>query len=343
MLAENSVRIFDHRTVSKSDRFEEIPVLDMGPYLAGEEGAREHLANNIRFIQETVGFYAVINHGVTRKILDNAYGALERFFALPVEDKVKLKFDESSVGYIAPKSTVYKTSTINKNTKQDLNETLALALERPADHPYLERGLRFVGPNKWPDNVPGFRDEIVEYQQALVALGKNLVPLYALALDKPADYFDRDFEEPVVWVRNAHYPPVAAEDNQFGIAPHSDHGFMTILPLSEVPGLEVQTRDGEWLAAQPITDGIVVNTGEFLNRWSNGRFIATPHRVVPPADHRYSMAMFFNPGPDVVAAPLDTCCSPDNPPQYDPVSLIDYVCWYIDQNYGKAVDKEKNK
>jgi isopenicillin N synthase-like dioxygenase len=334
MGAEPSLKIFDYRSVDKADEFEDIPILDVGPYLTGEPGAREALADNIRFIQETIGFYVIVNHGISRELLDNAYGALERFFALTTEEKLKLKFGEKSVGYIAPKSTVYVTSKINENTKQDLNETLVTVLDRPDDHPYLKQGLRFVGPNKWPENLPGFRESIVDFQNAIVDLGRKMVPLYALALEKPADYFDRYFDEPIVWTRNSHYPAVEPEDNQFGISPHSDHSFLTLLPLSDVPGLQVLTRTGKWLPANPVADGIIVNTGEFLNRWTNDRFIASPHRVVPPDHDRYSMATFIDPAPDTIAAPLDTCCGPDNPPKYDPVSMIDYVCWYIDRNYS---------
>ena len=72
-----------------------------------------------------------------------------------------------------------------------------------------------------------------------------------------------------------------------------------------------------------------------MNRWTNGRFIATPHRVVPPDHDRYSMAVFFNPNHDTVAEPMDSCCGPDNPPKFDPVTLLEYVCWYIDRNYSK--------
>ena len=329
-----SIKIFDYKKVNKSDEFEDIPILDIGPYLAGVSGAAESLAENIRFIQETIGFYVVINHGVAPEVMDNAYSALRRFFARPKEEKLKLKFGEKSVGYIAPKSTVYVTSKVNKNTKQDLNETLALAIEREPSHPYIERGLRFVVPNPWPESLPGFRDSIVDFQNSIVELGQRIVPLYALALEYPAHYFDKDFEEPIVWIRNAHYPAVEPEENQFGISPHSDHSFITLLPLSAVPGLQVLTRSGKWLPAEPVANGIIINTGEFLNRWTNGRFIASPHRVVPPDNDRYSMAVFFNPAPDTIAEPLDTCCSNENPPKYDPVSMIDYVCWYIDKNYS---------
>ena len=327
--------LFDHRALSQDAEFEDIPILDVGPFLAGENGAGQRLAEDIRFIQETIGFYVIVNHGIPRSLFDRAYDELARFFALPADEKLKLKFSEKSVGYIPPKSTVYVTSVINKNTKQDLNETLALALERPADNPLIKAGMRFVGPNPWPENLEGFRETIVEYQYAMVALGRRMLPLYAMALDKPPDFFDPMFTDPIVWVRNSHYPPETPEENQFGISPHSDHSFMTLLPLSDVPGLEVLTQTGKWLPARPIANGIIVNTGEFMNRWTNGRFIATPHRVMPPARDRYSMAVFFNPNHDTVADPMESCCSPDNPPKYDPVTMLDYVCWYIDRNYSK--------
>ena len=333
--------IFDYRKVSKSNEFEDIPILDIGPYLAGEPGSAIELANNIRFIQETIGFYVVINHGIPAKIIKQAYEALQKFFALSSKAKMELKFDETSVGYIAPKSTVYVTSKINKNTKQDLNETLVLALERSDDHPYIKKGVRFTGPNKWPTQISDFKKHLVKYQSVCADLGKKIVPLYALALGKPMDFFDDYFKEPIMWTRNAHYPPVKAEENQFGISPHSDHSFLSILPFSEVPGLEVLTPQGNWLPADPVEGGIIINTGEFLNLWSNGRFIASPHRVISPDRDRISMATFFDAAPDTIANPADFAKKGEEL-KYDAVSMIDYVCWYIDRNYSsKAGGKQE--
>ena len=333
MTPDTAPKIFDYRNVDKDDEFDDIPVLDIGPYLAGEAGAAEELAANIRFIQETIGFYVVINHGIDRKLVDDANDALHDFFQLSSEEKAALKFDETSVGYIAPKSTVYVTSKINKNTKQDLNETHVLALERPDDHPYIKNGVRFTGPNKWPGQLPNFRAPMVRYQNACADLGRKIVPLYALALGKPADFFDAYFKEPIMWTRNAHYPAVEAEENQFGISPHSDHSFLTILPLTKVAGLQVLTHQGNWLPAAYIDDALVINTGEFLNLWSNGRFIASPHRVIPPKEDRISMATFFDAAPDTIADPADFA-EPGEALKYEPVSMIDYVSWYIDRNYS---------
>ena len=313
----------------------EIPTLDLGPYLSGDVEAREHLAQTLRRVQESIGFYAVVNHGVPPDPIEHAYDALREIFALPLDEKLLLKIDERSVGYIPAKTTVYVTSSINVNTKPDLNETITLARERSADDPAIQQGMRFVGPNRWPESLPQFRDAMLAYQEALSVLGYAMLPLYARALELPADYFASYFTEPMWWTRNTYYPAVEPEDNQFGISPHSDHSFITLLPVSQVPGLEILLPSGDWLPALPADGGILVNTGEFLNRWSNGRFLATPHRVVTPAQDRYSMAMFFNPNADTVAAPLATCVSEEHPAAYEPVTMLEYMSWYIDSNYKR--------
>ncbi|NNE84607.1 MAG: isopenicillin N synthase family oxygenase [Alphaproteobacteria bacterium] len=319
----------------------EIPVLDLAPYLAGDPGAAETLAGELRHAQEDIGFYYIINHGVPQTLVDRGFAELKRFFELPFDEKIKLKFDKSMVGYVPSKWTVYETSKYNKNTKKDRNETILIGVERAPDDPALREGNRFKVPNKWPSGLPSFRETMIEYQRTMMELGSQLLPLYALALDKPADYFNPFFEgDPCCIGRNSYYPVVDLEENEFGIAPHSDAGFLTLLPLSEVPGLEVLTQAGEWLSAPYIPGAILVNTGEFLNRWTNGRFIATPHRVVSPATDRYSMAVFYNPDDRAVAEPLDTCVGPDNPPQYEPVSFHDYLAYFCDRNFFDAKEKQ---
>lgn len=317
------------------DLCDAIPVVDLAPYLAGEKGALEELGAKVRHIQENIGFWTIINHGVSWDKVNAVYDQLEHFFAQPEKEKLKYKINELSLGYVPPNSTKYVSSVINNNTKKDLNETLITALERPADHPLIRAGTRFIGPNNWPSNLAGFQETIVEFQKEIRELGLKLLPVYATALGLESTFFDAYFDEPVMWTRNAHYPAVEAEENQFGIAPHSDHSFLTLLPISEVPGLQVLSQNGDWIAVDYLEKAIVVNTGEFLNRWTNGKFIATPHRVIPPKTDRYSIATFFNPSPDTLAEPLATCCDDNNPPRYDPMSLMEYLSWYIDTNYQR--------
>ena len=103
---------------------EVIPILDFGPYIAGEKGSLVRLGSEIRYAQENVGFYFAINHGVPRVLIDRAHANLRRFFALPDAEKKKHK------NYLPPKSTIYVSSTVNENTKPDLNEMLRIQRER---------------------------------------------------------------------------------------------------------------------------------------------------------------------------------------------------------------------
>jgi len=317
---------------------EEIPVLDLGAYLAGEPGEVDRLGRELARIQEDIGFYYVTNHGVPGDLMKRATEQQRRFFALPMEEKLKLKTNAAGLGFIPPKSTVYVTSNVNTNTKPDLNECLMTVKERPADHPSVIAGRRYHGPNQWPsdDVLPGYKATMLEYYAAMEDLGYKMLPLYARALDLPADYFLPFFEDPTWTTRNQYYPPSRAEDNQFGISPHRDHGFLTLLPLAEEPGLEILSPSRQWIPARVFENGIIVNTGEYMNRWSNGRFIATPHRVIPPKRERYSIAFFFNPTWDTVSTPLPTCVSPDNPPKFEPMGFLDYLCWYVDKNFAKS-------
>ena len=132
-----------------------IPTLDLGPYLAGSTEARDELALQLREIQENIGFYVVVNHGVRQAPIDRAYAVLREFFALPLEEKLKVKIDRNSVGYVPFQSTVYVTSKVNENTRKDLNETITIARERAVDDPDIRQGLRFVGPNQWRAGLVG--------------------------------------------------------------------------------------------------------------------------------------------------------------------------------------------
>ena len=105
---------------------------------------------------------------------------------------------------------------------------------------------------------------MLEYFRAMEDLGHAMLPLYAMALGLPHDYFNDLFTDPCWISRNVHYPPVDAEEGQFGIAPHTDHGFITLLPINEVPGLQVQARDGVWISAGYIENAIIVNSGDFM-------------------------------------------------------------------------------
>jgi isopenicillin N synthase-like dioxygenase len=317
-----------------------IPILDLGPYLAADPGAERRLAAELKEACENVGFYFIVNHGVTQTLIDDAFAETARFHAQPLADKMKLLIDDHMIGYLPLGHSTFRSSTVNRNTKHDLNEALFIRRERAADDPDVLSGKRWRGRNQWPANLPGFRDTMLAYFRTMETLARKLLPLYALALEMPRDYFVPLFEGAHINLRLSHYPADAsAEDNQFGIAPHADAGFLTMLPQSAVPGLEIRTTSGDWLAAPPLPGSYLVNTGDTLNRWTNGRFLSTPHRASNKSGReRYAMPFFYDPNTDTMIECLPTCCGPDNPPRYKPQTYGAFYAWFISRNYAHQQD-----
>jgi len=317
-----------------------MPVIDLAPYLRGQPGAGAAIAAQLRVIQEDIGYYCVINHGIGAEVISNAIGQVRQFYDLALEERMKLSVDERSTGYVPLKSSVYVTSPLGDNDAaiRDLNENFRLVRERPLDHPSIQAGRRFTGPNKWPPValLPDFKARMLSYYGAAEILGRALLPLYAGALGLADNYFDPYFDDPTWLTRNVHYPPDAPKENQFAASPHRDHSFLTILPMSPISGLQFQTAGGEWMAPEYLENAIVVNSGEFMENWTNGRFIASPHRVLAPGQDRYIIAFFFNPTWDVVSNPLPGCVTPDRPAQFTPIRFLDHLCNYVDGNYAKS-------
>ena len=171
---------------------------------------------------------------------------------------------------------IFKKNLIDKlgnNTKFDTNATMVFATEYGPENPHRKAGKRFYDENQWPDNLPGFREVVNDYMNSLTNLGKAMLPLWALALDLERDHFLQYFENNYTYFRMAHYPPVPELDkNEYGLGPHADTGFMTFLPQAEVDGLEILDVDGNWFRPPKMDNAILVNTGQFLERWSNKRF-----------------------------------------------------------------------
>src|SRR5215471_16354226 len=163
--------------VNSSDAAE-IPVLDLAPYLSGQSAARERLARQLCHALENIGFYFIKGHGVPPSLIDAAFAATARFHAQPLDRKMKLRRNRDNVGYLPMSRSDDPEAVIKPN----VNEAFFLKRDLPADHPDVVAGKRFRGANLWPDDLPGFRETVVAYCDALEGLAKKLVPLYAVGL-----------------------------------------------------------------------------------------------------------------------------------------------------------------
>jgi isopenicillin N synthase-like dioxygenase len=313
----------------------EIPLIDVADYLAGKPGAAERAAAELRFAFEHVGFYYLAGHGVARKMIDDTYAAAARFHALPMEAKLAIKVDEHNIGFM-PIASEAPRNAAAQGKKPSQNEAYFLRRERPADDPDVLSGRRFHAPNKWPADLPGFRETTLAYIATLEALCQRLVKLYALALDLPEGFFDRCFAKPHMILRMSRYPLIdAADESVESLVPHTDSGFMTLLPPNKVQGLSILLPDGRWMEAPGVEDAFVVNGGDILHRWTNERFLSTPHRVRNISGQiRYAIPFFCDPDHDTMIECLPSCQSVARPAKYPPIKFGDYALWFAAQRYS---------
>ena len=312
--------------------FDAIPVIDLAPLGAplGDPdcGARDRLAAAFRDAYENIGFSYVVNHGVDSELIAAVFAASRAFHALPRADKQAVRLNANHRGFIAIDTSTDRNSKLAGVTKPNQSESFIMMREAGPEDPDVEAGAYLAGPNLWPEALPGFREAAARYDSALGDLGSKLVRVIALALDTDPDDFARAFDPPTTFLRLLHYPPrpPMTPDDLYGSAPHCDFGFITILAQDEAGGLQVRNTAGAWIDAPYLPGAFVVNTGDMLHRWSNGRLRSTPHRVINRSGRaRYSCPFFFDPHVGTEIAPLESCIGPDRPAAFEPIVYGEFL------------------
>lgn len=319
-------------TDAAAENPDRLPIVDLQNFAFDEAGA-DRIAAELDEVFRTIGFCYIANTGVAPELVDGIFEASQRFHAMPAEAKNAIAINEFHRGYMAPKTSVIVTSSVAKVTKPNNSESFMLMHEVAQDDP--EWGKPLQGPNQWPADLPGFREAVTAYNGALETMSRRFTHLIARALGLDPAGLDSYFEKPTTYLRMLHYPsqPDAAAD-EFGSAPHTDYGYITVLLQDGVGGLEVRRKDGNWLRATPVPGTFVVNVGDMLSRWTNGRWQSTPHRVknVSSVD-RYSVPFFFDPAMSNTIGCLPTCVEPGESPRFEPVLYGDYVMERLNKNY----------
>jgi isopenicillin N synthase-like dioxygenase len=306
-----------------------IPVIDLGPYLAGEAGALERTAALLGKASESIGFYFIANHGVQQALIDRVFAEAERFHHLPLERKLEVRALDQPIGYLPVGGQTQRAERYGARSQHpDRSASYYIREEFGPDHPDRLAKKPWVFDNRWPADLPGFRETLLEYHDTMTALMKKILPLQSTALGMGPDYLlQHDAFNPMnCTLRLLNYPPRVPENaGQYGIGPHTDFGYTTILAQAQKPGLEILSRSGEWIKA-PAYDGyLLVNNSDLLQRWSNDRFRSAPHRVFNlEGDERFSIPFFVSTRWDVQLECLPSCQGPDNPPRHTPISRAEY-------------------
>lgn len=279
--------------------FAEIPVIDIAALRGGGDGVDE-VAARISDACETAGFFYVTGHGVPQAKIAGIFAAAQWFFSAPqgVRDALDVATSPNFRGYVP-------MGIVGPDKPRRMLEAFQMMLELPPDDPDARAGNVMVGPNRWPDAAPTFRAAMEGYFDAMMELTRLMLSAFARGLGLPDDFFLSSFRKPLTQLRLLHYPPQPPDSDAEGVEAHTDTGAFTILLQDEVGGLEVRTRAGRWIPATPIPGAFVINIADMMQRWTNGRFVSTPHRVRNRTGRdRISVPFFANPDYGAVITPL---------------------------------------
>lgn len=314
----------------------DIPTIDLSPALDGSESGLAAVARRLDEVYAEVGFGQAVGHGIAPDLIDDLFEATRRFHALPAEDKAAIAVNEAHRGFIAMATSTIVTSSVDEVRRPNQSESFLVMHDQAEDHPDRVAGLPLAGPNQWPASAPEIREPIERYVTAMRALGQRMVQVVAVALGAPVNTFDAAFAEPVTFLRLLWYPPQPPQSpaDLFGAAPHTDYGFLTFLAQHELPGLQVRRADGTWIDVPVAEDAFVLNSADILRRWSNGRWVSTPHRVINrTGEERYSAPFFFDPHMTTMVEPLPSCVGAGEQPRFEPVVYGDYLMDRLRANY----------
>ena len=312
-----------------------IPLVDLRGNLDPANPSAHDSAQLLYEALSTIGFAYITGHRVSTRSRDAAFAASREFHASSFEQKQSLRINSSHRGYMGMATSTIVTSSVAKVTRPNMSESLMVMHELPPDDPGLLAGLPMQGPNQWPEWLPSVRPRVEAYISEVDLLSRYVVQLIAISLNLPARALDHHFERPTTFLRMLHYPPQPSDESeQIGSAPHTDYGIITLLAQDNAGGLQVRPRGGDWIDAPPIADTYVLNVADMLARWTNNRFVSTPHRVINlSGGDRYSLPYFFDPAMDAVIECLPTCKDDTHTALYPPVRYGEYLMERLNRNY----------
>jgi len=271
-----------------------LPIIDVDA-LVRRAPERDDVARRIGEACRAHGFFYVTGHGVDPALVAELEAQSRRFFALDEASKLRWSM---SLGGRAWRGYFPLGGELTSGLP-DWKEGLYLGSELPDEHPLVRARTPLHGRNLFPD-LPGFRETLLAYMQAVTALGHRLVEGIALSLGLESDYFARRYTaDPLILFRLFNYPsrPVpTGTDARWGVGEHSDYGLLTMLLQDDVGGLQVKTPGG-WIDAPPVAGTFVCNIGDMLDRMTGGLYRSTPHRVAinRSGRDRLSFPLFFDP------------------------------------------------
>jgi isopenicillin N synthase-like dioxygenase len=304
-----------------------IPCLDLGSYINGNEEQRKQFSDDLGRAFNDSGFVTITNHGVSQDLIDQLYQNIKAAFALPLPTKRKYEKVElaGQRGYTsAGKETAKGAKTADLKEFWQIGQVVSDGDDIKNEYP----------DNEYLEEIAEFNKVTREIYKQLEENGKHLLRAIATYLLLPIDYFDGHVHNGNSILRGIHYFPIENPDaipvDAVRAGAHEDINLITLLIGASADGLEVLTRNNEWLAIKAKHTDIVVNVGDMLQRLTNNKLKSTTHRVVnPPRElmktSRYSVPFFLHPRSDMDLTCLPSTIDAEHPKAYTDMTAGEYL------------------
>ncbi len=301
-----------------------IPVVDLADFTSGTPAQKAAFVEALGKAYEEVGFVAVKNHGVPDEVIANQYEYVQQFFALPLEKK--LDFEIAGLagqrGY-----TSFGREHAKGSEAPDLKEFFQYGQTVEDNDPIKE---------EYPDNVSvqdigPFNKTLYDAYRSFEKSGRALLSAIALYLHLDEHHFDPYIKNGNSILRCIHYPPITSEPKSaIRAEQHEDINLITLLVGASADGLQILTKQGEWVNVTSLPGQIVVNVGDMLQRLTNNKLRSTTHRVVNPSrdlwhTSRFSMPFFLHPRSEMNLACLESCIDAEHPKAYPDATAGEYL------------------
>lgn len=322
-----------------------VPILDLRRFTQGNPAEQAAVAREVDAACREIGFLVIVRHGIAEKILRRGWREIAKFFDLSAEDKALAPqmTADYHYGYSALEGETLSVGAGEEDHVPDLKEMFSTG-------PY-DSASGIAAP-RYPSKPRSFRSAWHEYYMAMEALSAQLLRLFARALGIQDDYFAKLSNRHACSLRAINYPSLEsigdAARGRLRASAHTDYGTLTIL-RSGGPGLQVRNRSsGAWVDVPYIQRShFIINLGDLMSRWTNDRWVSTPHRVVftnhtagghartfgrifggrrqSPYARRQAVAFFHNLNPDANVSVIDTCIEPGQTAKYPPILAMDHL------------------
>ena len=304
-----------------------IPTIDFKDYNEADPGTVAALADKVASALGTAGFMSIRNLGISQEQVSQAFKAAEWFFLQDLSKKQRASYATAGENFGFQEVGI---EHLDPTQPADIKETFTMrnVLNHDPDD------------SRWPSDE--FRKTVTLFYKACIEVAYRIQRVCASALSVDQEFFVDYHQGENVTLRLLYYPadqdgPV--ESGQLGAGAHTDYGMLTLLFQNGIGGLQVQDGSGVWHDVDPDPETILINTGDLMERWTNGRFRSTCHRVQPKvgAQGRFSIAMFVDPDSATPVTVLRSCLADDEVPRFPEITAGEYIQERIEASHRSGV------